>query len=250
MVEKSKLDKDKEGKAVDPSHYRGMIGTLLYLTSSRPDLQFAICMCARYQAQPTEKHLHAVTPTKHGRMTKPYSSHRFIANCFNARHLKMGVKFNLTASPIHALGGYSRPSHDGYRNTIELSDGNNVVPLRSDTIRTAKLHNDILMFQQHQAPRTSSTHVPQAYAEAISLDPHPRNLNELPKKKPFTFHERFRPGPQPQALETSFKARVRDYMAAHTKRMKRLKNDFFKQREEINCILADMFGLLKELTTS
>ncbi|GJR79437.1 retrovirus-related pol polyprotein from transposon TNT 1-94 [Tanacetum coccineum] len=50
MVEKSKLDEDKEGKAVDPSHYRGMIGTLLYLTASRPDLQFAICMCAHYQA--------------------------------------------------------------------------------------------------------------------------------------------------------------------------------------------------------
>ncbi|GJS43287.1 putative ribonuclease H-like domain-containing protein [Tanacetum coccineum] len=60
MVEKSKLDKDKEGKAVDPSHYRGMIGILLYLTTSRPNLQFAICMCARYQARPTEKHLNAV----------------------------------------------------------------------------------------------------------------------------------------------------------------------------------------------
>nr|GFB70815.1 hypothetical protein [Tanacetum cinerariifolium] len=56
MVEKSKLDEDKEGKAIDLSHYRGMIGTLLYLTASRPDLQFAICMCARYQARPTEKY--------------------------------------------------------------------------------------------------------------------------------------------------------------------------------------------------
>ncbi|GJZ17428.1 retrovirus-related pol polyprotein from transposon TNT 1-94 [Tanacetum coccineum] len=46
LVEKSKLDEDKEGKAVDPSHYRGMIDTLLYLTASRPDLQFAICMHA------------------------------------------------------------------------------------------------------------------------------------------------------------------------------------------------------------
>nr|GFC74214.1 uncharacterized mitochondrial protein AtMg00810-like [Tanacetum cinerariifolium] len=60
MVNKSKLDEDKEGKAVDLSHYRGMIGTLLYLTANRPDLQFSICMCARYQARPTEKHLHAV----------------------------------------------------------------------------------------------------------------------------------------------------------------------------------------------
>nr|GFA60380.1 uncharacterized mitochondrial protein AtMg00810-like [Tanacetum cinerariifolium] len=60
MVEKSKLDEDKEGKVVDPSHYHGMIVTLLYLTASRPDLQFAICVFAQYQARPTEKHLHAV----------------------------------------------------------------------------------------------------------------------------------------------------------------------------------------------
>nr|GFB91206.1 uncharacterized mitochondrial protein AtMg00810-like [Tanacetum cinerariifolium] len=60
MVEKSKLDEDKEGKVIDPSHYHGMIRTLLYLTASRPDLQFAICMCARYQARPTKKHIHSV----------------------------------------------------------------------------------------------------------------------------------------------------------------------------------------------
>ncbi|GKB14659.1 zinc finger, CCHC-type containing protein [Tanacetum coccineum] len=40
---------------------------------------------------------------------------------------------------IHTLGDYSRPSHEGYRNTIELPDGNNVVPLQSDTIRL--VHN-------------------------------------------------------------------------------------------------------------
>nr|GEY85480.1 hypothetical protein [Tanacetum cinerariifolium] len=55
MVEKSKLDEDKEGKAVDPSHYRSIIGTLLYLTASRPDLQFAIYMCARYQISQSPK---------------------------------------------------------------------------------------------------------------------------------------------------------------------------------------------------
>ncbi|GKB22494.1 retrovirus-related pol polyprotein from transposon TNT 1-94 [Tanacetum coccineum] len=60
MVEKSKLDEDPQGKAVDPTRYRGMIGTLMYLTASRPDLVFVVCMCARYQAKPTEKHLHAV----------------------------------------------------------------------------------------------------------------------------------------------------------------------------------------------
>ncbi|GJR27922.1 hypothetical protein Tco_1104154 [Tanacetum coccineum] len=38
-------------------------------------------------------------------------------------------------NPIRTLGDYSKPSHEGYRNTIELPEGNNVVPLRSDTIR-------------------------------------------------------------------------------------------------------------------
>ncbi|GJT64375.1 retrovirus-related pol polyprotein from transposon TNT 1-94 [Tanacetum coccineum] len=60
MVEKSKLDEDPQGKAVDPTHYHEMIGTLMYLTSSRPDLVFAVCMCARYQAKPIKKHLYAV----------------------------------------------------------------------------------------------------------------------------------------------------------------------------------------------
>nr|GEV67928.1 copia protein [Tanacetum cinerariifolium] len=60
MVEKSKLDEDTQGKAVDPTHYPSMVGTLMYLTSSRPDLVYDVCMCARYQARPTKKHLHAV----------------------------------------------------------------------------------------------------------------------------------------------------------------------------------------------
>ncbi|GKC82212.1 hypothetical protein Tco_1137929 [Tanacetum coccineum] len=60
MVEKSKLDEDPQGKAVDPTHYRAMVGTLMYLTSNRPDLVYAVCMCARYQARPTKNHLHAV----------------------------------------------------------------------------------------------------------------------------------------------------------------------------------------------
>nr|GEX26106.1 uncharacterized mitochondrial protein AtMg00810-like [Tanacetum cinerariifolium] len=60
MVEKSKLDEDPQRKAVDPTRYCGMIGTLMHLTSSRPYLVFDVCMCARYQAKHTEKHIHAV----------------------------------------------------------------------------------------------------------------------------------------------------------------------------------------------
>ncbi|GJY77964.1 integrase, catalytic region, zinc finger, CCHC-type containing protein [Tanacetum coccineum] len=57
---KSKLDKDLQGKQIDATLYRGMIGSLMYLTSSRPDLINAVCLCARYQAKPTKKHLQAV----------------------------------------------------------------------------------------------------------------------------------------------------------------------------------------------
>ncbi|GJR73444.1 hypothetical protein Tco_0085809 [Tanacetum coccineum] len=50
MVEKSKLYEDIQGKAVDPTHYRGMIGTYMYLTASRPDLTFFVSMCARQKS--------------------------------------------------------------------------------------------------------------------------------------------------------------------------------------------------------
>ncbi|GJY09423.1 retrovirus-related pol polyprotein from transposon TNT 1-94, partial [Tanacetum coccineum] len=60
MVEKSKLDEDTQGKSIDPTYYHGIIGTLMYFTASKPDLTFAVYMCARYQAKPTENHLHAV----------------------------------------------------------------------------------------------------------------------------------------------------------------------------------------------
>ncbi|GJZ60129.1 MAK10-like protein [Tanacetum coccineum] len=196
---------------------------------------------------------------------------------------------------IRTLGDYSKPSHEGYQNTIELPVGYNVVPLRTDTIRlvqngcsfhglwsedpnqhlkdflklvdsldldiaskertrlrrTAKLRNDILMFQQHQGESLSEawTHfkdllqkVPQHGIDRwleiqISYDhvpfhlkceidrttgnPYPRYLDEPPRLNSSTSHERVRPNPQPQVLGTNFEARVRDYMAAHTKSMER-----------------------------
>ncbi|GKC33653.1 retrovirus-related pol polyprotein from transposon TNT 1-94, partial [Tanacetum coccineum] len=57
LVEKSKMDKDLQGKQVDATLYYGMIGSLMYLISSRPNLIYAVCLCARYQEKPTKKHL-------------------------------------------------------------------------------------------------------------------------------------------------------------------------------------------------
>ncbi|GJZ98784.1 MAK10-like protein [Tanacetum coccineum] len=292
-------------------------------------------------------------------------------------------------NPIRTLGDYSKSSHEGYMNTIELPVGNNVVPLRSDTIRLVqngcsfhelrfedpnqhlkdflklmdsldldsanrertrlqslseawthfkdllqkvpyhgidhwlqiqifydhvsfhlkceidraaggKLHNknddesweiienlalydhegwndtkefvkpvkdistpqgisktpdrrlleledqiNFLLKGSRPTPR-SLTHIPHAYADVV----YSQSRNKPPKLNPFTFCERTCPSPQPQALGITFEARVRDYMAAHTKRMERFKNAFFKQREEITDRMTEMFGLLKELTTS
>ena len=60
MISSSKLDEDQTGVMVDQTKYRSMIGSLMYLTASRPDLLFAVCMCARYQSRPTKRHLEAV----------------------------------------------------------------------------------------------------------------------------------------------------------------------------------------------
>ncbi|GKD08268.1 retrovirus-related pol polyprotein from transposon TNT 1-94 [Tanacetum coccineum] len=116
MVEKSKLDEDKEGNAVDPSHYRGMIGTLLYLTTSRPDLQFAICMCARYQARPTEKHLNAVKRI--------------------FQYLKGTVHWGLryTKDSSFALTAFADADHAGCQDTRRSTSGS--IQLLGDNLRT------------------------------------------------------------------------------------------------------------------
>jgi hypothetical protein len=51
------LDLDKGGKSVDQKAYRSIIGSLLYLCASRPDIMFSVCMCAKFQSDPKECHL-------------------------------------------------------------------------------------------------------------------------------------------------------------------------------------------------
>ncbi|GJR06447.1 retrovirus-related pol polyprotein from transposon TNT 1-94 [Tanacetum coccineum] len=60
MSSDTKLTKDKECESVDSTKYRGMIGSLLYLTTSRPDIMFSVCLCARFQEAPKTSHLEAV----------------------------------------------------------------------------------------------------------------------------------------------------------------------------------------------
>jgi hypothetical protein len=54
------LDSDASGNIMDQKLYQSMIGSLLYVTASRPDLMFSVCLCARFQASPRESYLKAV----------------------------------------------------------------------------------------------------------------------------------------------------------------------------------------------
>ncbi|GKA09409.1 hypothetical protein Tco_0688740 [Tanacetum coccineum] len=215
-----------------------------------------------------------------------------------------------TENPIRTLRDYFRPSHEGYRNTIELpqreqcgvtairhhlieiatggklrdrnveesweiiknlalydnenwSDSRDFIkPVKAISLsqnisktqdrRLLELEDQInfLLKGPQTTPKTSSTHIPQAYTNVVSSDPHPRNLDGPPRQNSFAFQKRVRPYHQPQALEPSFEAQVQGYMVAHTERMERFEKAIFKQREEIKDGMVEIFGLLKELTSS
>ncbi|GJV76167.1 hypothetical protein Tco_1507751 [Tanacetum coccineum] len=173
-------------------------------------------------------------------------------------------------NPIRTLGDYFKPSHKGYRNTIELPIGNNC---EIDRVAAGKLCDkntdksweiiENLALYDHEGWNDTKEFVKPV--KAIST-PQPtsktldRRLLKLEDQIKFLLKgSQSTPGPSstqvPQAyaeaaLGTTFEARVRDYMAAHTERMERFENAIFKQREEINDRMTEMFGLLKELMTS
>ena len=60
MSSSIKLDMDEKGKSIDSTIYRGMLGSLLYLTASRLDIMYSVCLCVRFQSRLKESHLSAV----------------------------------------------------------------------------------------------------------------------------------------------------------------------------------------------
>ncbi|GJZ55862.1 hypothetical protein Tco_0611055 [Tanacetum coccineum] len=76
MSSDAKLTKDEECESVDSTKYRGMIGSLLYLTASRPDIMFSVCLCARFQKAPKTSHLEAVKVTMPQKSSEDYKNTR------------------------------------------------------------------------------------------------------------------------------------------------------------------------------
>jgi hypothetical protein len=91
------LDADEEGEHVDQKEYRSMIGSLLHLTATRLDIQFLVCLCARFQASPRISHQQAVKRI--------------------FRYLRHTPDFGLwySASPSLALHGFSDADFAGCR---------------------------------------------------------------------------------------------------------------------------------------
>nr|GEY27521.1 hypothetical protein [Tanacetum cinerariifolium] len=160
-------------------------------------------------------------------------------------------------NPIRTLGDYSKPSHEAYMNTIELSIGNNVgwtdtkefvKPVKAistpqgisktpDRIRLELEDRINVLIKGSRPTRRSSTHIPHAYADAVNSNPRSQSHNEPPKLNPFTFRECTGPSPQPQALGTTFEARVRDYIAC---------NDPLRKEDRYIIIIASHQSIFKK----
>ncbi|GJT35371.1 retrovirus-related pol polyprotein from transposon TNT 1-94 [Tanacetum coccineum] len=137
MVEKNKLDGDLQGTPVDATLYRGMIRSLMYLTSSRPNLIYAVCLCARYQEKPIEKHLNAVKQI-----------FRYLKGTIN-----MGLWYSKdTGMPLTA---YSDADHEGCQDT------------RHSTSRGAQFLGDKLV--SWSSKKQKSTVISSTKAEYIAL---------------------------------------------------------------------------------
>nr|GEX50659.1 putative reverse transcriptase domain-containing protein [Tanacetum cinerariifolium] len=278
MVERTKLDEDPQGIPVDPTRYRGLVISFMYLTSSRLDLVFVVCMCAQYQARPTEKYITTVKRvlrylkgtkniglwylkdieiklTAYAQIMQGVKTldevhlavhnsweinlYHFIkeqvengvvelyflkmeyqlADIFTKELAKKRFEFLLShlgmqsmtsetlkrlaeseednpfssttmgdENPIRTLGDYSKPSHEGYRNTIELPVGNNMesemtnkidTVLKAITIRiAATLPSDTV-----KNPKLSATQVLSAHSYPTIVpqcSSHPSNsINDI-----------------------------------------------------------------------
>ncbi|GJT56427.1 retrovirus-related pol polyprotein from transposon TNT 1-94 [Tanacetum coccineum] len=105
MEIKDKLDLDQNGSPVHATKYHSMIGALMYLTSSRPDIVHATCFCARYQAKPTEKHLKEVKRI-----------FRYLRGSVN-----MGLWYTKDSS--FELTGFSDADYSGCKDTFKITFG-------------------------------------------------------------------------------------------------------------------------------
>ncbi|KAL6328680.1 hypothetical protein AAG906_003365 [Vitis piasezkii] len=129
MSSSIKLEKDEKGKSINSTMYRGMIGSLLYLTASRLDIMYSVCLCARFQSCPKESHLSVVKRI-----------HRYLKGTMNIGLWYLGDNFELigfldanfadckverknTSGTCHFLRHSLVSWHSKKQNSVALSTG-------------------------------------------------------------------------------------------------------------------------------
>ncbi|GJS66834.1 hypothetical protein Tco_0681398 [Tanacetum coccineum] len=130
MVEKSKLNEDTQGKAVDPTHYRGMVGTLMYLTASRPDLTFVVCMCAWYQAKPQKALTCSYADADHG-----------VAKILDEVHLEVCNYWetdDMCTNNAKITRKQSKPDKHGHGNGIECAKAGRMLSWSTVSLTSSK----------------------------------------------------------------------------------------------------------------
>nr|GEZ42648.1 uncharacterized mitochondrial protein AtMg00810-like [Tanacetum cinerariifolium] len=158
------LDTDLSGTPVNQTKYRSMVGALMYLTSSRPDIVHSTCYCVRYQAKPTAKHLTAVKWT-----------FRYLKDSINmGLWYPKDIGFELTAflDSDHAGCLDSRKSTSG---GIQCLGGDNV--RRSYALSWKPCQGDSLNLPDHRYKvgvaasfQLSRIHKPHAHTQAFKVN--------------------------------------------------------------------------------
>ncbi|GJW14197.1 hypothetical protein Tco_0018330 [Tanacetum coccineum] len=147
MLDRLKRDEDPLGIPVDQTRFCSMVGSLMYLTASRPDLVFTVCMCAKYQASPTKKHLEAL---KRG-----------------FRYLRGTINWGLWCpkDTAMALTAYANADHTGCQDT------------RRSTSRSAQFLGDKLV--SWLLKKQKSTAISTTKAEYIAIEQVEKGVVEL-----------------------------------------------------------------------
>ena len=128
MTSSIKLNKEKKSKSIDTTMYRGMIGSFLYLTASRPDIMYSVCLCARFQSCLKESHFRVVKGIlKYFKMTMdiglryPKSDNFELIGFSNADFVSCKVERKNISGTCHFLGHSLVLWHSKKQNSIALS---------------------------------------------------------------------------------------------------------------------------------
>ncbi|GJX39860.1 retrovirus-related pol polyprotein from transposon TNT 1-94 [Tanacetum coccineum] len=168
---KMKLTKDEEGESVDNTKYRGMIGSLLYLTASRSDIMFSVCLCSRFQEDPKTSHLEAVK--------------RILQYVKGTTHLGLwypkgsGIETIVYADSDHAGDyGCQKLNHCNSSNEVDVNSPKPMPNLQSPT-NEPTTHSNHVSLQSHSASLRipCGTNVGQAH-------PH-KSINQSQTQPPF-----------------------------------------------------------------